>query len=289
MLGQLQMKNPSQFPHFITCMSWVRIYLAEGHVCSKRATGNIFSQREISGVDLFNLTLFCLFWPKAYLCEVVAYVHNMNPINQPYSNSQILRAEQRLGLWLKVGSTSSGWAYRPIILLRRHMYWWEAYPLGVHGEDTDYMIDIDEAKFKLESQNRKWGKVTRQRRCDACRKYEKGEGGISLIMGICGDEADPFEFHQQFARGGTGLWQFYCYMHDFIEFLDVNGPGNSYCFTMDNLNIHKNPIIVDLIKDAGHRVVYCAPYWSCDGAIKYVFNTIHSKVADVEQGWSKQS
>jgi hypothetical protein len=29
--------------------------------------------------------------------------------------------------------------------------------------------------------------------------------------------------------------------------------------------IHKHPIICDLIDDSGHRVVYRAPYWSCDG------------------------
>ena len=47
---------------------------------------------------------------------------------------------------------------------------------------------------------------------------------------------------------------------------------------MDNLNIHKNPIITDFIENVGHHVVYRAPYWSCDGAIEYVFNTIHTKL-----------
>ncbi len=51
---------------------------------------------------------------------------------------------------------------------------------------------------------------------------KKGVGGISLIIGVCGDANDPFEFHQQFAHGRTGLWRFYCDMHDFIEFLNVN-------------------------------------------------------------------
>jgi hypothetical protein len=144
-------------------MSWIRIHLAAGHVRPKRHIGNIFSQQEINGVDLFNLTLFHLIWPKAYICKVKAYVNNMNPDNQPYSGSQISRAEQRLGLWLKVGSTTSDQAYCPINLLKRRNYWREAYPLGVRGEDTDYIIDIDEAKFKLESQDHKRGKVTRQR------------------------------------------------------------------------------------------------------------------------------
>jgi hypothetical protein len=58
-------------------------------------------------------------------------------------------------------------------------------PPGVCGEDTDYIIDIDKAKFKFESLDCKGGKVTWQRRCDAIGRCEKGPGGVSLIMGLC--------------------------------------------------------------------------------------------------------
>jgi len=61
-----------------------------------------------------------------------------------------------------------------------------------------------------------------------------------------------------------------------IEDLHTNFPNKSFCFTMDNLNVHKHPVILDLIENAGHRVVFRALYWSCDGAIEYVFNTIHT-------------
>jgi hypothetical protein len=64
----------------------------------KRATGNRHSTREVNGVDLVNLALFRLVRPKAYIDEVRAYVHNRNPVNLPYSQSQIVRAEHRLGL-----------------------------------------------------------------------------------------------------------------------------------------------------------------------------------------------
>ncbi len=45
---------------------------------------------------------------------------------------------------------------------------------------------------------------------------------------------------------------------------------------MDILNIHKHPVILDLIHGRKHRVIFCAPYWSCDGAIEYVL--IHYKL-----------
>jgi hypothetical protein len=47
------------------------------------------------------------------------------------------------------------------------MYWNAVFPDGVSGESTRDVIDIDESNYKLESQNRKFGKVTREKRCDA--------------------------------------------------------------------------------------------------------------------------
>ena len=67
-------------------------------------------------------------------------------------------------------------------------------------------------------------------------------------------------------------------MREFLDWLIQHRPGRSLIFTMDNLNIHKHPIILNMIAAAGHRVVFRAPYWSCDGAIEYVFNTIHVKL-----------
>ena len=120
----------------------------------------------MSGQDLINLTIFRLIRPKAYIDEVRAYVHNRNPANPPYSRSQIHRAETRLGIWLKVGSTTSDMAYTPINLEKRRQYWRRM--VGVKAENV---IDIDEAMFKLQAQNRSRGKVTCQRRCDARGRY----------------------------------------------------------------------------------------------------------------------
>ena len=93
---------------------------------------------------------------------------------RPYSRSQIVHAEQRLGLWLKVASSTSNEAYRPVNLARRTNYWRESYPTGINDQNTAHMIDVDEAGFTLESQDRKRGKVTKQRRADARGKYKKG-------------------------------------------------------------------------------------------------------------------
>lgn len=98
----------------------------------------------------------------------------------PYSQSQVCRAEKRLGLSQKVGSSTSKLAYLPINLTKRDNYWAMPPPLGVHGVDINLMIDIDEAQFKLESQDQKYGKVVRE--------VQKGAGSVSLLLAISGDE-----------------------------------------------------------------------------------------------------
>ena len=105
----------------LTCTGWIALYDSEGRVLPKRHSGNRISEREVNGVDLVNLAIFRLVHPKAYIDEVRAYVHNRNPVNPPYSRSQICRAEERLGIGLKVASTTSNEAYRPANLRERHI------------------------------------------------------------------------------------------------------------------------------------------------------------------------
>ena len=43
-------------------------------------------------------------------------------------------------------------------------------------------------------------------------------------------------------------------------------------------------MILDLIEEGGHPIVFRAPYWSCNGPIEYVFNTIHVKLQMDDDG-----
>ena len=242
----------------------------------KRSTGNRMSRRELQGEDLVHLAVFRLVRPKGFLYEAAAYIHNRNPTHPPYSKSQIYRAECRLGISRKVGSTTSDLAYLPVNIRKRTRYWNENYPDGIGGLSTEDVIDIDEAKYKLESQNRKRGKTIRRKRVNARGKYKRGEEGTNLLMGISGSEQTPFSYHRMYSEGGTDLNRFYNFMVGFINYLDANYPGRRFVFTMDNLNIHKHPMVLHLIQSHGHGIVFRAPYWSCDGAIEYVFNTIQT-------------
>jgi len=68
----------------------------------------------------------------------------------------------------------------------------------------------------------------------------------------------------------------YTFIERIIDQLAIDWPGRSFCFTMDNLNIHHNPVLMQMIASRGHRYLFRAPYWSVDGQMEYVFNTIHT-------------
>jgi hypothetical protein len=171
-------------------------------------------------------------------------------------------------------------AYSPVNLFKRHEYWSQAFPDGVAGESTRNLIDIDESGYRLNSQYFSFGKGTREKRCNARGKYKNGDGGVNPLMAILGNERDDhsFLFHKCYTKGGTDLLRFFDFMLKLCDWLAVNRLGRQFLFTMDNLNIHKLPVIIHLIYSHGHCVVFRAPYWSCDGSIEYVFNTLQTKL-----------
>jgi len=203
---------------------------------------------EITGINLLNLAIHRVIRPKAYIDRGRAFVHNMNPDVMPYSQSQICCAENRLEIVRKDTSATSDCAHIPINELKRKKYWEKECLEGVHREYIRDMIDIDKCNLKLESLNRNSGKVVRELRCDAVGKFKKGAASVSLWMAIGCEDQTPFSFHKTFTEGGTDLWRYYYFIEDLTEFLDEHFPGRLFCFTKDNLNIHKNPMISNMIQ-----------------------------------------
>jgi hypothetical protein len=271
------LREEKKYPCISTCKSWVKQYNEIGHIRPKRPTGNHYAMREVKGELLVQLALFRSIHPKATIDECRAYLHNRDPNVEPFSPSQIHRAEELLDLHRKAASTTAEQAYLPVNLTKRRWYWEMEYPHGMVGVQTRDILDIDEAGFMVESSNRKFGKVRREFRCDESGPFNRNTK-LNLLLCVGADDDDCVTFHDTWVGEGTTLWRFYSFMHRLITYLAIHHAGRSFCFTMDNLNVHRNQMIEDLIFDGGHRIVYRAPYWSCDGSIEYVFNTIHTKL-----------
>ena len=85
-------------------------------------------------------------------------------------------------------------------------------------------------------------------------------------------------WHDNWIGEGTTVERFVELVERIIMELAKRHPDRSFCFTMDNLNVHHNAGVVNLIHNAGHCLVFRAPYWSVGDAIEYVFNTIHTNL-----------
>jgi hypothetical protein len=88
----------------------------------------------------------------------------------------------------------------------------------------------------------------------------------------------PFPSTGALQRGEQICGVFFIYMQNLMNWLDYNQPGQSFLFTMGDLNLHKHLVTINLIYLCGHCVVFWAPYWSCDSTIEYVFNTLQMEL-----------
>lgn len=274
------MREDKVFPSLSTCNNWITQYVEEGNTNAKRRTGNMFAEREILGVPLERLALFWVVHPKATYAEVRAHLYNLDPTVDPYSDSQVHRAKVLLDLRRKRASTTAEEAYSLRNLTLRHQYWNTGPPTGMVGVDVEDIIDIDETGFKLESSDRKYGYAVRELRCGDTGAYGAGKK-VNFLMAISGQRLGVgMRWFDCWEGKGTTLHRFSDFIEMILDDLDQLHPGRSFVFTMDNLNVHLNPLIQTMIIARGHRVVYRAPYWPMDGAIEYVFNTIHSRLME---------
>ena len=194
------LRQHKKFPCMSTCRRYIHQFHDEGNILAKLHTGNKFAKREIHGFDLFNLVLYRIAFPKAIGMEVRAFIKNRNPqLEKEHSASQLSRAEKRLELSLKVGSTTSKEAYKAINLLKREDYWFRNYPFGIADIPLESIIDLDEAKFKLTSQDRKYGKAATSKRVNSRGMYKNGVADVTLILAVSASEDDPFALQPAFS------------------------------------------------------------------------------------------
>ena len=151
----------------------------------------------------------------------------------------------------------------------------EAYPHGIADVDVNNLIDINKMGLFLESTNRQFGKTLTWLRADQKQVYIR-DLKLNFLAAACGDRVDPMRWSVDWIGEGTTVEVFLEFMTTIVDNLGNRYPNQSFCFTMDNLNVHKNPAVVNLILNAGHWLVFWVLYYAVDGAIEYAFNTIHT-------------
>ena len=125
------------------------------------------------------------------------------------------------------------------------------------------------------------GKCVSWERCHVEGAYNR-DAKLNLMMAVSADAAYDMEWHDCWPQeeGGTNLFRVYTFFERIMDRLHDDHPGRSFCFTMDNLGTHHNPLLLDRIEERGHKYLFRAPYWSVDGPMEYVFNSIHVFLLD---------
>jgi hypothetical protein len=170
-----------KFQSYSTCVRWIQIFNQTVDICPFCRTGNHHAERKVQCTDLKPLAPYCSVFPKAIISECRAYLYNIDPTKDLYSNLQVHRAKNLLGLKLKAASTTAYLAFLPQNMTLREYYWTEPPPLGIRGAPIADIINIDEAGFFLEHSDLKFGKTISSMRCSQNGVYGHGEK-VNLLL-----------------------------------------------------------------------------------------------------------
>jgi len=150
-------------------------------------TGNS-SNLQFSGQAQYLLLMYLLVFPKSSADEKRRFIFENMTVNPTiFSQTDIYEAENRLGLTSKRSSTTAFQFSTPQNLIRRHLYWTVAYPVGVSGIPRQFLIDLDEAAITGTLCNRTVGKSMRGLRVRESGVYSQGvKHTLQLAVGANG-------------------------------------------------------------------------------------------------------
>jgi hypothetical protein len=235
-----------------------------------KSTGNKASSK-ICGVHQRELILYRIAYPKATADEVRRFLFEDVPGFKLFTRSDVSKAETRLGMTRKRGSTTAWQAHLPQNILRRDLFWSQPPPMGIIGVPLAEFVDIDECAIFFETADRTHGKAY-----TSVRVRDAGPHGYNqkwtLMMAI-----DPFGFMH--LRIDTNVGTTSLMFADFVDNVNqrLQGTGRR-TYLWDNLSSHHADMVNYVVLRAGNRVVPRAPYYPIDGPIEFVFNQIECQL-----------
>ena len=224
------------FPSLRSEYRYSALNATRGHVRACRRTGNNRAT-VLRGYDLFLLALYRTVFPKATAAEINAFLYRANygSVNfRFYSSSQITKAEQRIHLTRKKGSTTAYQALLPINIQKRWAFWNLPYPYGIADIRRQDMIDLDECGVEVMSGDRSWGKAYVGRRVGQPGAYGK-DTKINLLLAISGDGINRYRWREYWTGEGTTGVRMINFIRTIINQIGPGTANRRYCFIMDNL------------------------------------------------------
>ncbi len=132
-------------------MRSVRHWL-KGHI-PRRITSNK-SRSKLSSRYLFLLVLFKMIWLHLSYYKCIAFIANEMDDTKIFNEMAVSRALRKLGYTTKIPLLVAYQAFATRNLIRRHQFWNEPWPVGIHGTLRRRIIDVDKFGLHLNAANK---------------------------------------------------------------------------------------------------------------------------------------
>ncbi len=169
--------------------------------------------------------------------EVNAFLYQANYGNihfRFYSPSQITKAEIRIGLYRKKGSTTAYQALLPINRQKCWMFWNLPYPYAIADILQQDLINLDECGVEVQSGDRYWGKAWVEKCVSQAVTYGR-DTKINLLLAISGDGDTRNRWREYWAGEGINGLRMINFIQGIVNDLGQGNAQRRYCFIMDNL------------------------------------------------------
>ena len=264
-------------------------------LCPYRMTGNL-PCRELSGEYLFLLVLYKLVWPHSTYLQCIAFIANETATAKIFSERDVSLALRNLGYSMKVTSTVAYQAFTERNMMRRHLFWTEPWPVGIHGTRRRRIIDADEFGVHLNAANQKYGSSPIGLKIRKPGNYDRGTFKLTVILAV--EPGDPaiqagligsVENARVWARittePGTTAVAYRVFIQSVLNTYNaINNPAEQRTLIHDNLTAHKAPEVYEAVRVRGHRVVCRPPYRPQDGPVEFAINQV---CACLTKRWSE--
>ena len=148
----------------------------------KQQTGN--QEKEIlTGMDQFLLVSSLFIYPRANADEIAMFI-GVNGGTVGLSRADIAKRQKEMKITRKRASVEAFAAYTPVNRQRVINFFDLPPPIGISGVPYFRIIDFDEAKFKLEACESRYGHAMTCIRVRDTAHYKRMSKGVNLILAI---------------------------------------------------------------------------------------------------------
>ena len=163
-------------------ISQATIYRWKNRAEPYQKTGNI-EKELLTGFDQYLLVMGLYIYPRASNDEIATFVA-VNGGTEGLSRQSISQRVVELDMSRKRASIEAYEAYTPLSRQRCYNFFRHGPPVGILNVPQYRLMDVDEAKFKLESCESKYGRFLKCIRVRDTGHYKKAASGLNLILAV---------------------------------------------------------------------------------------------------------